>query len=96
MSGISKVKNMIFTVAISGALFLAVGCGWKPNEEQINQMEETRAAALSAEQKVEELKQQKQQLQGQLTSAQQEADKVCADKDATAERVKNWQSSEGM
>lgn len=96
MSGVKKVKKMVFTAAISGALLLVVGCGWKPNEEQINQMEETRAAALSAEQKVEELKQQKQQLQGQLTSAQQEADKVCADKDATAERVQNWQGSEGM
>ena len=93
---LKKAKNLLAIVAISSALLLSVGCGWKPSEEQINQMEETRAAALSAEQKVEELKQQKARLEGQQNAKQQELDKVKADKAATEERVKNWKPEGGM
>ncbi len=90
MFSITKVKRMLIVGLASGALLLSVGCGWKANEEQIRQMEETRSAALSAEQKLEDLKQQNQQKQEELAAKKKELEQVKAAKEAAKQRVDNW------
>ncbi len=87
---LNGMRKIVVTVAAVGSLILAFSCTKHPNEEQIRQMEETRSAALSAEQKLEEVRQQRQDLEDQLAQKEQERDKVCADRDAVKERLENW------
>ena len=85
----TNVRKIVIT-AVAG-VFLLLAAGGGPNEEQIKQLEETRAAAISAEDKLEDLKRQRKQLEDKVAARQKDVDKVKAQKAATQERVNNWQ-----
>ena len=87
----TNVRKIVITAVAGVFLLLAAGCGGGPNEEQIKQLEETRAAAISAEDKLEDLKRQRKQLEDKVAARQKDVDKVKAQKAATQERVNNWQ-----
>jgi septal ring factor EnvC (AmiA/AmiB activator) len=84
---------LIFALAIGGFLTVSFSCTPHPNDAQIKAMEETRQAALDAERKVEELKQNRQQLEGQLSQSNSKVDGVKKDKAATEQRVQNWEGN---
>ena len=88
-----RFRNLVFKLAIFCFLFASFSCTQRPNEEQINAMEQTRQAALDAERKVEELKQNRQQLEGQLSQSNSKVDDVKKDKEATEQRVQNWEGN---
>ena len=67
------------------SLFLIIGlsltsCGWKPSEEEIQTLEETRSAALDAEKTQQEKKAEADDLQSQVDSKKAELEKVKAEK----------------
>ncbi len=91
MFNMKKLTNGILIAVISGSFVLSVGCTKHPNEEQIRVMEETRQAALSAEQKLEETRQKRKQKEDELAAQNKKVDKVKQQKADTEARVNNWQ-----
>lgn len=91
MSTIKRLKKAIFVLAVGAALMLSFSCTKHPNEEQIRAMEETRSAALSAEQKVEDQRQQCNKLESDLAKKQQEVQKAKDEKAAVQQRLQTWQ-----
>ncbi|KAA3611277.1 MAG: hypothetical protein D8M58_15010 [Calditrichaeota bacterium] len=80
------MKEQTFSIKLLViSLFLILGlsltsCGWKPSEEEIQKLEETRAAALSAEKTQQEKKAEADDLQSQVDSKKAELEKVKAEK----------------
>jgi len=76
---------MVVTIFRNMALFLAVvfitsicyfsGCTKRPDTSQLNQLEEARAAAESADKKLSELRQERMELENQLNQKQIELKK---------------------
>lgn len=67
------------------SIFLILGlsltsCGWKPSEEEIRSLEETRTAALDAERTQQEKKAEADDLQNQVDSKKAELEKVKTEK----------------
>lgn len=85
-----SVNKLLVALAISGFIMLSFGCTKHPNEDQIRVMEETRSAALAAEQKIQDLENQKKQLESQLAGENKKVDGVKKDKADTEARVANW------
>jgi len=78
----------IFLILLFGAAMISVtSCGWKPNEEEIKQLEETRAAALSAEQTLADKKVEKQDLEAKVAAKKAELAKIKADKESVQQHV---------
>ena len=90
MVTIKKMKKMIPVFVVAGALILSFGCTKHPNEEQIRVMEETRTAALSAEQKLEDMKKQCDDLEKELAQKQEQAQKAKDQKAAVEQRLQGW------
>jgi hypothetical protein len=68
------------------SLFLILGlslssCGWKPSEEEIQALEETRSAALDAEKTQQEKKATADNLQTQVDQKKAELEKAKAEKE---------------
>ena len=68
------------------SLFLILGlslssCGWKPSEEEIQALEETRSAALDAEKAQQERKAEADNLQSQVDQKKAELEKVKSEKE---------------
>jgi hypothetical protein len=93
MSTFEKVRKVVLVLVVGGALTLSFSCHGHPNDEQIRVMEETRSAALSAEQKLEETKKQCQDLENELAQKQQRAQKAKDQKAAVEQRVQGWQGN---
>ena len=93
MITIKRVKKMVLVLIVGVALMISFGCTKHPNEEQIRVMEETRTAALSAEQKLEEMKKQCDDLEKELAQKQQEAQKAKDQKAAVEQRLQSWQEN---
>lgn len=90
MSMMKVVKKMFFALAIGSILLLAFSCKSRPNEEQRQKMEDTRAAALSAEQKLEEVRQSHNKMESDLNKKKAELDKVKSEKADVDKRLENW------
>jgi len=71
---------LVFCSVLLLAAFMATGCTRYANEEQLQTLDETKAAALSAEEKVTELEKQKAALQAKLAEKQDELKKVGEEK----------------
>ena len=72
------VKALFVFIAVSA--FLVAGCTKYANEEQMQTLEETKNAALAAEEKVEDLEAKKSDLQEKLSEKQDELEKVKQEK----------------
>ena len=56
MKRFRKTLSLLIIVLFSVSMLTVTGCGWKPSEEDIKALEETKAAALAAEKTLEEKK----------------------------------------
>ena len=90
MSTMQRVKKVVLVMVVGGALMFSFSCTKHPNDEQIRVMEETRSAALSAEQKLEDMKRQCSDLEKELAQKQQKAQKAKDQRAAVEQRVQGW------
>lgn len=70
--------------------FLLSGCTKHPNEEQLNTLEETKKAALAAEDELAKKQQEKAELESELAAKKAELEKAKSEKEA----IKNKLGSE--
>jgi len=83
------LKAVSIFAAIFGMLlsFVLVGCGG-PNEKQLQALEETKAAAASAESSQADCEAEKSDLQGQLASKKQKLEEVKQEKIDVSARLR--------
>ena len=72
--------GLVFCSVILLAVFMATGCTRYANEEQLQALNETKAAAISGEEKVADLKKEKAVLEAKLAEKQEELKKVQEEK----------------
>jgi len=78
----------LFLILLFGVSSLSItSCAWKPSEEEVKQLEETRAAALSAEQTLADKKAEKQELEAKVAAKKAELEKIKADKESVKQHV---------
>ncbi len=88
-----RFRNLFIALAACCFLVVSFSCTPHPNEQQINAMEETIDATLEAERKLEELKQQRGQLEGELSQKNSKVDGVKKDKADTEKRLEGWEEN---
>ena len=85
------MKDMIARsreIAIALVIMFVVGCGGGgPSEDQLENLREAKAAALSAEEKVAGLKEEKRELERTLTDKRKELTEVETEKEAVAAQL---------
>ena len=87
MSKFMKVVSTAVLLAfLVGSLGLT-GCTKYANEEELKLLDETKAAALSAEEKVKELEAEKTNLERELQAKKAEHEKVKREKELVRERL---------
>lgn len=77
---IMSLKLLVVSAMLILGLSLS-SCGWKPSEEEIRTLEETRAAALDAEKAHQEKKAEADDLQRQVDQKKAELEKAKAEKE---------------
>jgi uncharacterized protein YlxW (UPF0749 family) len=80
MSKFKKAISIMIVVLFSISMLSVTGCGWKPSEEDIKALEETKDAALSAEQSLEDKKADRMDLEKKVSAKKAELEKAKADK----------------
>ncbi|MBD3225990.1 MAG: hypothetical protein GF313_14780 [Caldithrix sp.] len=86
MRRFKKTISLFIILLFSVSTLSLSGCKWHPSEEEINNLEETRAAALAAEKELSEKKAERQELEEKVAAKKAELEKIQADRDA----VKNY------
>jgi septal ring factor EnvC (AmiA/AmiB activator) len=81
---VSKLKVVVPILILFGWL---AGCTSHPDEEQIKALEETKAAALSAEQTLASKKQEASTLESQCEAKKAELEKVKKEKEVVLQRL---------
>ena len=94
MVDVTQIKKWLVSGAVIASLLLSFGCASRPNDDQIRQMEETRSAALSAEQRLDDLTKQRQQLESELAEKQKELQQCEDNKAEVQKRLDNWGSDQ--
>jgi peptidoglycan hydrolase CwlO-like protein len=94
MSKVKKFVSVVSVAAFSFSLLTATGCSRHPNEEQISAMEEARSACLAAEQKLNEVQNERASLQGQLDSKKADLTAAQEEKATVQQRLENWNPEE--
>jgi len=74
---------------IMGLSLLTMACSSGPSDQQLKTLNETRQAAEAAEKQVQELQQQKQDLQAELDSKKQDLERAQAEKARVQQAVKS-------
>ncbi|NOX88856.1 MAG: hypothetical protein GXO77_07505 [Calditrichaeota bacterium] len=83
-------KLKIFMIGLMSIALLSLSsCKWKPSEEQVKQLEETKAAALSAEKTLAQKKAERQEWEKKVAAKKTELQKLQKDK----ESVQTFQQS---
>lgn len=73
----------IFLILLFGVASISLtSCGWKPSEDEVKQLEETREAALSAEKTLADKKAETKQWEAKVAAKKTELAKVTADKES--------------
>ncbi|RMH61750.1 MAG: hypothetical protein D6677_11115 [Calditrichaeota bacterium] len=70
-------------------------CGWKASEEEIQTLEETRAAALDAEKAYQDKKAEADDLQRQVDAKKAELKKAQAEKEKVSKAVEARKAADG-
>ncbi|KON28740.1 hypothetical protein AC481_00570 [miscellaneous Crenarchaeota group archaeon SMTZ-80] len=89
-----KLVCLVCVVAFSFSLLTATGCSRHPNEEQIQAMEEARSACLAAEQKLNEVQNERANVERQLDTKKAEADKAQKELESVKQGLANWTEEE--
>jgi len=79
LRGVRKVLVAFFSVVVLASFVLA-GCTRYANDEQLKTLDETKAAALSAEKTAQDKEQEKASLEKKLSEKQDELQKVKEEK----------------
>jgi len=74
---------ILFTIS----LFSLTSCGWKPSEEDIKKLEETKSAALSAEKTLADKKKEVKDLEAKVAAKKKDLEKLKSDKDKVMQSV---------
>jgi septal ring factor EnvC (AmiA/AmiB activator) len=90
MKSVSKFKGLILVGIITAFFIVATGCSRHPNEEQIRVLEEARSAALAAEQKLADKRQECSDLENQLAQKKDELAAVKQEREDIKKRLENW------
>jgi len=90
MKIVTKFKAVVLVTLVTAFLIISTGCSRHPSEEQIRAMEEARSAALSAEQKLADKRQECNQLENQLADKKQELAAVKKEREDIKKRLENW------
>ncbi len=85
-----RLTSGCLMLVIAGSFLVSTGCTRHPNEEQIRVMEEARAAALAAEKKLDETRQECDQLDKQLQAKKAELEKAKKERELIKSRLENW------
>ena len=88
-----KLSIMLSIALFAG--FLA-SCASHPDEDQIKALEETKAAALSAEQTLAQKKQESSDLEAKLAAKKEELEKVKREKELVLQRLAEKQKNAEM
>jgi septal ring factor EnvC (AmiA/AmiB activator) len=88
---LQSVKILLAFALLSG---FAVSCASHPDEDQIKALEETKAAALSAEQTLAQKKQQSADLEAKLEAKKVELEKVKKEKELVLKRLADKKAAE--
>lgn len=81
-------KLKVLLVILFGIATISVtSCGWKPSDQEIKQLDETKAAALSAEQTLADKKTERQELEAKVATKKAELEKVKTDKESVQKHV---------
>ena len=85
----STPKKMMHWVLLAGfvASLAVTGCTKRPNEEQLLLLEETRQAALAAEQKAQQCDSEKSSVSDQLSQKKRELQKAKDEMEAVKQRL---------
>ena len=83
------LRLIVVVAAIIGLLgsFLLSGCTKHPNEEQMNTLEETKKAALAAEEELAKKQQEKADLENELTEKNEQLEKAKEEKAAIKSKL---------
>jgi septal ring factor EnvC (AmiA/AmiB activator) len=90
MKIVSKFKGLILVGIITAFFVVSTGCSRHPNEEQIRVLEEARSAALAAEQKLADKRQECSDLENQLAQKKDELAAVKQEREDIKKRLENW------
>lgn len=90
MKIVTKFKAVVLVTIVTAFFIISIGCARHPNEEQIRVMEETRSAALAAEQKLADKRQECDQLESQLADKKRELEAVKQEREDIKQRLENW------
>lgn len=85
-----KLRKAISLLVLAGFLFsvlVVTGCTRYANEKQLQTLDETKAAALSAEQKVENLETEKANLKKELEAKKAKLEEVKKEKETVQQRL---------
>ena len=85
-----KMLKMIVVIASITCLlatFLLSGCTKHPNEEQLNTLEETKKAALAAEDGLAKKQQEKADVENELAETKQKLEDAKSEKEAVKNRL---------
>jgi chromosome segregation ATPase len=83
----NKVLSWGLVAGFALSLSIATGCTKHPSEGQLRALEETKQAALSAEQTLEQKKREKSDLERQLEQKKRELQKAKDEKEAVKRRL---------
>lgn len=81
MKRFKKSVTMLIILLFGLSTISLTGCGWKPSEEDIKQLEETKSAALAAEKKLQETKAEREDLEKKVEAKKAELEKLETDRD---------------
>lgn len=90
MKIVSKLKGLILISIIAAFFVISTGCSRHPNEEQVRVLEEARSAALAAEQKLADKRQECSQLQSQLDQKKSELAAAKQEREDIKKRLETW------
>lgn len=90
-----KLLLQSLRILLSVALFAGflASCASHPDEDQIKALEETKAAALSAEQTLAQKKQERSDLEAKLATKKAELEKVKKEKELVLQRLAEKQAA---
>lgn len=84
-------KALRTLVVVSAAMLIIIlalsGCTRYANEQQLQALEETKAAAMSAEEALDDCKSETQELESQLSEAKQALEDMQEEKEAVSKRL---------
>ena len=87
MRHVMRIVAVLAVVAFLFSTFALSGCAKHPSKEQLQTLEETKKAALAAEDQLAQKQQEKADLEKQLAEKKKKLDEAKAEKEAVQKRL---------